>query len=65
MADEKKAPQATAQVAADEKITEAQAIETSGTRKGKLKAGYGSRYVMDRDASGRKISRREFFKTGS
>ncbi|HET7668608.1 MAG TPA: hypothetical protein VFK56_21595 [Mycobacterium sp.] len=62
MADEKKqAPQATAQIAADEKITEKQALDDAG----KVKSGFGYRYVMDRDDAGRKISRREFFKTGS
>ena len=62
MADEKKqAPQATAQIAADEKITEKQALDDAG----KVKPGYGYRYVPYRDDAGRSASRREFFKIGS
>ena len=61
MADEKKqAPQATAQIAADEKITEKQALDDAG----KVKPGFGFRYVAGRDDAGRKVSRREFFRVG-
>ena len=45
---------------ADAAITEKQALDANG----KLKAGFAFRYVMGRDASGRKVSRREFFKVG-
>jgi hypothetical protein len=51
----------TAQVPADDKITEKQALD----ERGKVKPGFGFRYVPDRDADGRRISRREFFKAGS
>ena len=61
MAQNDSKPQATVQAAADEKITEKQALDSDG----KLKPGFAFRYVVDRDADGRKISRREFVKTGS
>lgn len=61
MAQSDSKPQAAVQVAADDKITEKQALDDAG----KVKPGFGFRYVPGRDDAGRRISRREFFKIGS
>lgn len=60
MAQNDNKPQTAAQVAADDKITEKQALDDNG----KVKAGYGFRYVPGRDDAGRRVSVREFFKAG-
>lgn len=61
MADTNQKATSTAQVPADDKITEKQALDD----RGKVKPGFGYRYVPRRDDAGRRVSVREFFKTGS